>query len=46
MRKGDDVLQAIEAIPTTGQYDIPFYRPLKPIVLRSVVVKKAVASAG
>jgi len=43
LRKGDDVLQAIEAIPTTGQYDIPYYRPLKPIVLRSVVVRKAEA---
>ena len=46
MTKGDDVLKAIEAIPTSGQYDIPYYRPLKPIVLRSVVVKKASAPAS
>lgn len=44
LRKGDDVLQAIEAIPTTGQYDMPYFRPLKPIVLRSVVVKKVEAT--
>ena len=47
MRKGDDVLTAIENIPTTGQRDQPpFFRPLKPVVLRSVIVKKAPAEGS
>jgi cyclophilin family peptidyl-prolyl cis-trans isomerase len=47
MRKGDDTLLAIEGIPTTGQRDQPpYFRPLKPIVIRSVTVKKAAESSG
>jgi peptidyl-prolyl cis-trans isomerase B (cyclophilin B) len=42
LRKGDDVLSAIENIPTSGQRDQPpHFRPLKPIVVRSVTVRKA-----
>ena len=45
MIKGDESLQAIEAIPTTGQNDIPYFRPLKPIVLRSVTVRREAAGS-
>jgi len=40
LKKGEEALQAIESIPTTGQYDIPYFKPLKPIVIRSLVVRK------
>lgn len=47
MRKGEEVLTAIENIPTTGQKDQPpYFRPLKPVVLRSVTVKKASAEGS
>lgn len=47
LRKGDDVLTAIENIPTTGQREqLPYFRPLKPVVLRSVTVKKAAAEGS
>ena len=45
MTKGDESLQAIEAIPTTGQNDIPYFRPLKPIVLRSVTIRREAAGS-
>jgi len=44
IKKGDEVLSAIENIPTSGQHDIPYFRPLKPIVIRSVVVRKTEAT--
>ena len=31
MRSGDDTLTAIENIPTSGQIEAPFYKPVKPI---------------
>ena len=47
LRKGDDVLTAIENIPTSGQREQPpHFRPLKPVVLRSVTVKKAAAEGS
>lgn len=41
MRSGDDTLTAIENIPTSGQIEAPYYRPVKPILLKSVTVRKA-----
>ncbi len=46
MIKGDEALKAIEAIPTTGQNDIPYYRPLKPVVLRSVTIRREAAGTA
>lgn len=47
LTKGDDVLTAIENIPTTGQREQPpFYRPLKPVIIRSVTVKKVAAEGS
>lgn len=44
LRSGEDTLKAIEAIPTSGQIEPPHFRPIKPVVLRSVTVKKAEAA--
>ena len=41
LRKGEETLQALENIPTTGQYQTPIFTPLKPVVIKSVTVKKA-----
>jgi len=46
IRKGDDVLQAIESIPTSGQREIPPFRPLKPVVVRTISLKKASSSGS
>lgn len=45
LRKGEEALAAIENIPTNGQHDIPYYRPLKPVVIRTVAVQKGGAPA-
>ena len=45
MRSGDDTLTAIENIPTSGQIEAPFYKPVKPIHLRTVTVRKAQTTA-
>lgn len=41
LTSGEEALAAIENIPTSGRSEAPYYRPLRPIVLRSVAVKKA-----
>ncbi len=41
LRKGDEALTAIESVPTTGQYEQPFFRPLKPVTIKSVTVRRA-----
>jgi len=45
MRSGDDTLTAIENIPTSGQIEAPFYKPVKPVQLRTVTVRKAQTTA-
>jgi len=41
LRNGEDVLTALENIPTTGQNDPPYYRPIRPVALRTITVRKA-----
>ena len=41
LSKGEDVLTALENIPTTGQNEPPFYRPIRPVSLRTISVRKA-----
>ncbi len=41
LRKGEETLQALENIPTSGQYKSPVFTPLKPVLIKSVTVKKA-----
>ncbi|MGH9869118.1 MAG: peptidylprolyl isomerase [Candidatus Polarisedimenticolia bacterium] len=45
LRSGDETLTAIENIPTSGQQDAPYYKPVKPVLLKSVTVRKA-STAG
>src|SRR5262245_3255669 len=45
LRSGEETLTAIENIPTSGQQDAPYYKPLKPVLLKSVTVRKA-SNAG
>jgi len=40
-RDSEDVLLALENIPTSGGYEAPVYRPLKTVVVRSVKIKTA-----
>lgn len=40
MKNGEEVLDAIENLPTSGQFEKPVFRPLKPVVLRSVTIRK------
>jgi cyclophilin family peptidyl-prolyl cis-trans isomerase len=44
MRSGDETLGAIENIPTSGQIEAPFYKPIKPVLLKTVTVRKAQTS--
>jgi len=46
MSKGEDVLAALESIPTTGQIQPPYYRPIRPVSLRTVTVRKAGEAPG
>jgi len=41
LRAGEETLLAIENIPTSGQMEAPFYKPVKPMLLKSVTVRKA-----
>ncbi len=41
LTKGEDTLKAIENIPTSGQSNPPYFRPIKPVVIRSVTIKQA-----
>jgi peptidyl-prolyl cis-trans isomerase B (cyclophilin B) len=41
MKSGDETLTAIENIPTSGQMEAPFYKPVKPVLLKTVTVRKA-----
>ena len=40
-RSGEDVLTAIENLPTSGQYETPYFRPLQPVLIKTVSVKKS-----
>ena len=42
MRTGEEVLKAIESIPTTGQHSAPYFKPLKPLFLKRINVTRAV----
>ncbi len=46
LRRGEEVLSAIENIPTTGQVEAPFYRPITTVALRSLTVRRAGEDAG
>jgi len=41
LSKGEDVLKALENIPTSGQASPPYFRPIKPVVLRSLTIRKS-----
>lgn len=41
MKSGEEVLKAIENLPTSGQFEQPVFRPLKPIYLRKATIIKA-----
>jgi len=41
LTKGEETLKAIENIPTSGQANPPYFRPIKPVVIRSVTIKQA-----
>lgn len=41
IRSGEETLAALESIPTTGRAESPLFRPLKPLIIRSLRVKKA-----
>jgi peptidyl-prolyl cis-trans isomerase B (cyclophilin B) len=40
MTSGEEVLAAIESLPTSGQFEQPVFRPLKPVILRKATIKK------
>ena len=46
LRSGEETLTAIENIPTSGQIEAPYYKPVKPVTLKSVTVRKAQPHAG
>jgi len=46
MRKGDEALSALESIPTTGQVQTPYYHPIRPVTLTSVVVRREGDGSG
>ncbi len=45
LAEGQDTLAALENLPTTGQKEYPFYRPLKEIRIRAVRVEPAPAGS-
>src|SRR5262249_18199937 len=45
MAGGDEALQAIENLPTSGQKSVPYYRPLKDARIRSIRVAPAPAGS-
>jgi cyclophilin family peptidyl-prolyl cis-trans isomerase len=46
LSKGEEVLTALENIPTTGQKEPPYYRPIKPVALRTITVRKTGEAPG
>ncbi len=46
LSKGEEVLAALENIPTTGQIEPPYYRPIRPVSLRAIAVRKSGEAPG
>ncbi|HKY32976.1 MAG TPA: peptidylprolyl isomerase [Candidatus Polarisedimenticolia bacterium] len=41
LKGGEETLRAIENLPTSGQMEAPYYKPLTPVLVRSVTIRKA-----
>ena len=46
LSKGEEVLAALESIPTTGQKEPPYYRPIRPVSVRTITVRKSGEAPG